>query len=300
MKNILVVFGILAISLGSFAQKIALTFDDCPRKSGPLLEPMERDRKLVSTLKKAGITAAFFCNSPGKNPSGKERIKYFSDHGHLIANHSADHPDANEIPVEQFTKNIDQVDLELRSFPTFRKWFRFPFLHEGKEPKDVEAIRAHLKSNGYTNGYVTVDTEDWYVDELLRQKVVAGEKFNESRLCKTYSSMLVDEAKFFDEMSVNVLHRSVKHVILLHETDLNAICLMTIIDSFKKAKWDFISPDEAYSDPVALQEPKSTSKLNNGRIFALAKDAGYAGPYFFKWIEETAIQKELIRQKVWK
>ncbi len=284
----------------SHAREIALTFDDCPRKSGPVLDPMERDRKLVNALKDAGITAAFFCNSPTRDVHGLERIKYFSDHGHLIANHSADHPDLNKISVDSFMKNIERADGELNSFPTFRKWFRFPFLHEGKDSHDVEAVRAGLKQIGYTNGYVTVDTEDWYVDEVLRQKVVAGKHFDEARLCRTYSRMMTDNGNLFDEMSVKSLGRSVRHVILLHETDLNAICLSELIHAFKNQRWSFISPDEAYKDPIASIEPKSSGKLNEGRVFALAKEAGYKGPYFTRWIEESEMEKELEQQGVWK
>jgi peptidoglycan/xylan/chitin deacetylase (PgdA/CDA1 family) len=283
-----------------YAREIALTFDDCPRKAGPLLEPMERDKKLVVALKNAGITAAFFCNSPSRESDGAKRIQYFADHGHLIANHSADHPDLYKTPVDAFNKGIDQADRELRAFPNFRKWFRFPFLHEGKNPQDIEGVRAHLKRIGYTNGYITVDTEDWYVDEALRQKLTEGKGYHEDRLCRTYAKIMADDADFFDDMSIKAIGRSVKHVILLHETDLNAICLDALVRELKFRKWSLISPDDAYKDPVAKIETLSSTKLNQGRVFAIAKESGYNGPWYSKWNEESEIDKELARQKVWK
>ena len=282
------------------AREVALTFDDCPRKEGPVLDPIDRDHKIVAALKEANITAAFFCNSPARGARGIERIKYFADHGHLIANHTADHPDINKISISDFLKNIDSADSKLKGFPNFRKWFRFPFLREGKNLNDVEAVRTHLKQMGYTNGYVTIDTEDWYVDEILRKQVSAGRRYDESRLCQTYSQMMIDNGALFEDMSVNALGRAVKHVILLHETDLNAICLPTLISAFKKERWSFVTPDEAYRDPIALIEPKSNGKLNEGRLFALAKEAGYKGPYFTPWIEESAMENELEKQGVWK
>ena len=282
------------------AREIALTFDDCPRKAGPVLKPMERDQNLVSALEKANITAAFFCNSPTREPDGLQRLRYFADHGHRIANHSADHPDLNKMLVAEYVKNIDQGDLELRSLPNFRKWFRFPYLHEGKDAHDVEAVRRHLKQIGYTNGYVTVDTEDWYVDEVLRQKVMAGKKFDQDRLCQSYAKMMTEEAQFFDDMSVKALGRSVKHVILLHETDLNALCLENLIQKFKQENWSFISPDQAYHDPIATREPRASSKLNDGRVLALAKETKYTGPFSPKWSQPNEIENELERQNVWK
>ena len=243
--------------------------------------------------------AAFFCNSPRREPGGLARLKYFASHGHLIANHTADHLNLNTTPITQFTKNIDQADSELRGLQGFRKWFRFPYLHEGKSAKDVEAIRAHLNSIGYAQGYVTVDTEDWYVDEVLRKKQVSGRKFDEGRLCQAYARMMSDDAQFFDEMSVKALKRSVKHVILLHETDLNALCLGTLIQTLKAQNWTFISPDLAYSDPIAAREPRSSTKLNQGRVFALAVEGGYKGPLYSKWNEETEIESELELRRVW-
>ena len=295
-----VAFSVALLSSLASARELALSFDDCPRKAGPVLDPLERDRQLMSALKDAGITAVFFCNSPTNEPQGPARLQLFADHGHLIANHTAHHPDLYKMPVDQFLKNIDQADHELNHFPTFRKWFRFPYLHEGKTPEVVESVRAHLKKTGYINGYVTIDTQDWYVDEVLRQKTAAGLSYHRERLCRTYARMLTDEAQLFDDMAKKALKRDVKHTILLHETDLNAICLKTVIAEFKKKNWSFISPDEAYSDPISKIQPAATSKLNQGRVFALAKEAGYKGPDFTPWIEESAIEQELLKQNVWK
>ncbi|MDO9181933.1 MAG: polysaccharide deacetylase family protein [Bacteriovorax sp.] len=290
----------LLLMTNTFAREVALTFDDCPRKSGPILKPLDRDLILVKELKEAGITAAFFCNSPTRETDGIERLKLFAANGHLIANHSASHPDLNKVSISDFTKNIDQADAELRSLPNFRKWFRFPFLHEGQNSKDVEAVRAHLKKNDYTNGYVTVDTEDWYVDEILRQKVASGKSYDKSRLCHVYAKMMADDGDFFDKMSVEALGRSVKHVILLHETDLNAICLSSLAKEYRNRGWSFISPDIAYKDPIASTEPLSTTKLNEGRVFALAKEKGYSGPTQKTWGKVLEIEQELNKQQVWR
>jgi len=300
MKKMIILALMSFLNPQSFAREIALTFDDCPRIPGPIFEPLEREKKLVEVLKKASITAAFFCNSPNRESNGKKRIQYFADHGHLIANHSAEHLDLNKTAVDVFNQGIDRGDSELRSFPNIRKWFRFPFLHEGKTPEDVEGVRDHLKKTGYMNGYVTVDTEDWYIDAILRQKVGVGQGYHEDRLCRAYAGMMADDADFFDNMSVKALGRTVKHVILLHETDLNAICLPELVSELKQRKWSFISPDEAYKDAIATTEPLSSTKLNQGRVFALAKETSYGGPWYSKWNEEDEIEKELILKKVWK
>lgn len=283
------------------AKEISLTFDDCPRKISKLMNGMDRAKKLTDELKKANVQqVAFFCNSPSRSEDGNERIHWFANAGHLIANHTAEHTDLDKIPVNEFIKGIDQADKELSSFANFRKWFRFPFLHEGKNPADVEAVRAHLNKIGYINGYVTADTEDWYMNEVLVKGIDAGKQFHLKRLCRTYRKMIVEDAEFFDNMSVKALGRSVSHVMLLHETDLNALCIGEVVKGLRKNGWKIVSPDVSYSDPIAKQEPLSSTKLNQGRVFALAQEAGYKGSFTPKWRSMDNIDKEFIRRKVWK
>jgi len=200
--------------------------------------------------------------------------------------------------VKDFIKDIDRAHRELEGFDNFRKWFRFPFLREGKTERGRDAIRAHLAKTGYKNGYVTVDNADWYMDDLLVKAVNAGKKFDESKLCSTYTSIMVDEAKFYDDMSVSVLGRSVKHVLLLHETDLNALCLGVLVSGLRAAGWNIVPADEAFNDPIALREPASM-KLNQGRVVAMALDRGFSGSIWSRWNEEGAIEKEFARTRVW-
>jgi hypothetical protein len=72
-----------------------------------------------------------------------------------------------------------------------------------------------------------------------------------------------------------------------------------MIQKLKLEKWSFISPDEAYNDPIAAQEPRASTKLNDGRVLALAKEKGYGGPFSPKWSQPNEIENELERQNVW-
>lgn len=57
---------------------------------------------------------------------------------------------------------------------------------------------------------------------------------------------------------------------------------------------------EAYADPISKIEPEATKKLNNGRVDALAREAGHNGPWETKWNKTAEIEKELGRAGVWK
>lgn len=95
MKIRLALFLSLAFAASlAHARDIALTFDDCPRKTGKLMTGLERAKKLTEEFKKAKIAqVAFFCNSPKRTPDGVQRLEHFAREGHLIANHSANHDD---------------------------------------------------------------------------------------------------------------------------------------------------------------------------------------------------------------
>ena len=224
MKLVFTVFSTLTLVVpllvfASTGREIALTFDDCPRKTGTLMGGMERAQKLTNELKRAKVSqVAFFCNSPSRESDGILRLKHFAQQGHLIANHSATHPNFNKTTVDDFVKDIELADKELNNLPNFRKWFRFPYLHEGKDINDVVSVRNFLNSKGYRNGYVTIDNGDWYIDDLLNRALADGKKFDQAKLCTVYKNIMSEEAEFYDNMSVKALGRSVKHIMLLHET----------------------------------------------------------------------------------
>lgn len=280
------------------AKEIALTFDDSPRGTGVLMTGMERAKKLTDQFEKNQIPqVAFFCNSPSRETQGPERLKHFADHGHIIANHSATHPDLTKTRARDYKKDISLAHSQLKNYPNYRNWFRYPYLHEGNTRKKRDSIRQYLKRKNWLNAYVTVDNADYYMDSLLGEAAAAGRKYDETKLCQAYRDMLAEEITFYDDISTRILGRSVRHVLLLHETDLNAICLSSLVSWLRENDWSIISPEDAYKDPIAAREP-ATMYLGQGRVAALAKEKGYAGPYISRWNSASFISEELERRAV--
>ena len=46
-------------------------------------------------------------------------------------------------------------------------------------------------------------------------------------------------------------------MLLLHETDLNALFIVDLVAGLRAAGWTIITMDEAYRDPIAQMEPAS-------------------------------------------
>lgn len=285
-------------SFASVAGEIALTFDDAPRSSGKYFSGADRANQLIKALNKTGVSqVAFFCNSIRLDIEGRERLLMYAKQGYVLANHSHSHPDIRSTAVSEYIKDIQEGHDHLSLLPNYQKWFRFPFLQEGVNEIDRDKVRKYLKDQGYRNGYVTVDTYDWYMDASFQKAVDKKMKIHTDRLCSAYAEILWDGVQFYDQIAQSVLKRSPKHVLLLHENDLAALCVGDLIEFIKKQGWKIISPTEAYSDPIASIEPK-TLYLNQGQIAAIAKDKGFSGPLVTKWESAQEIDAEFSRRKV--
>jgi peptidoglycan-N-acetylglucosamine deacetylase len=276
----LLIFLLLAALPATAQKRIALSFDDVPRSEGAFLTPDQRTKLLIAALKKAHVAQAGFFVTTGylEKPygvSGEAHITAYAKAGHVIGNHSYSHPWLNKSDTADYIAEIDNAESWLFGRPGYRPWFRFPFLNEsGKNPEQRDAIRTALKARGLKNAYVTIDSFDWHMENIVRDAVAAGKKIDRRALRNLYVDTLVQDADHYEAIAVKVLGRSPAHVMLLHETDLNALFLADVARALRKDGWEIVPLDEAYADPIAASEP-DTSFLGAGRIAALATVKGW-------------------------
>lgn len=287
------IISVLFIGSAVSAKEVALSFDDAPRGSTRFFSGEKRTEVLVDKLKEAKVQQViFFCNTVGFAERGERRIQKYIEAGHLIANHSHSHPDLHSTDPEEYWANVMRADAILKSYPAFRPWFRFPFLREGKTKEVRDLVRERMHEVGYRNGYVTVDTSDWYTDGKLQAALASGKKANLIKLSAVYVKTLVEGVEFYDKIAREVLGRSPKHILLLHENDLAALFIADLVKELRTRGWTIISPEEAYTDPISKIDP-DTLLLSQGRIAAIAKANGYKGSVSSQWEEETEINKLL-------
>jgi peptidoglycan-N-acetylglucosamine deacetylase len=285
----LIVVQCLLGSVG-LAKEIALTFDDAPRGDTQYFSGKERTAKLVSALRSAQVReAAFFCNTHSLNKDGWKRVQRYSASGHLIANHTHAHSDFHQTSLQSFTEDFEIAHRKLSFFPTFRKWFRFPYLREGETVAKRDSMRAYLKKRGYVNGYVTVDTYDWYMDSLFQKALQRGKPLDLSFWESRYVKVLSEGVEFYNALAERSLQRSLRHVLLLHENDLAALFVPTLAKALRAKGWKIVTASHAYRDPIATEIP-DTLHLGQGRVVALARQANTPGPYQ-KWEDEPTLDR---------
>jgi peptidoglycan/xylan/chitin deacetylase (PgdA/CDA1 family) len=197
----------------------------------------------------------------------------YGESGHLLGNHSHFHQRPHELGSEEYVRGIAIAHDSLKALTGFVKWYRHPFLDEGRTVGLRDSLRAALDSLDYMNGYVTVDNYDWHLDRCFQEAVKSGREVDYDRLRGLYVDVIWDAILFYDEIGREELGRSPKHILLLHENDLAALCIDTLVGHIRGHGWKIISPRDAYSDPVA-DIATETLFNNQGRIAAIAAAHG--------------------------
>jgi len=276
---VLAFVGCAAHAAPSQHKRIALTFDDVPRMPGAFFTPDERTRRLIAALKASGVREAAFFITTGnlEQPYGKggeQRIAAYVKAGHVIANHSYSHRHLSEMTPEEYIADLDRAAAWLKGRTGVRPWYRYPFLDEGfSDVAKRDALRAALRARGLHNGYVTSDSNDWLMEALTVDAKRAGEPIDLKALRDLYVRTVVGAADFYDGLARKTLGRSPIQVMLMHETDLEAMFVADAVKALKADGWEIVSADRAFADPISREEPNSV-RTSMGQLAAMADARG--------------------------
>ncbi len=285
MKIVLTIM--LLFSFTSIAQQISITFDDAPKGDGAYFSGMERTKILIDKLSKLGVEqAAFFCTTKNKDSLAMSRLQKYADAGHLIANHSHSHYSLNRTSAVKYWKDLLDADSILSGYNNFRKWYRFPMLHEGNSIERRDSIRSLLTQYGYMNGYVTIDNYDWHIDRILKIAIESGDSIDYDKFGNFYVDHIWTSIKFYDDIAKRSIDRSPKHVLLLHENDVAALFIDKLVNKIRNEGWKIITADDAYNDPISEYTP-STLFNNQGRVAAIAADKGFSKRNLVQYSEDV-------------
>ena len=281
-------------------RRIAITLDDAPTTDGALFSGTQRTAAIIAALAAAAAppVALFVTTGHITGDGARDRLRAYTDAGHLLGNHSHRHGWLSRMGVEEWEADLDQAVGILAGLPNTRPWYRHPFLDEGRQPAQRDAARAALQVRGMVNGYVTVDTYDWYLASRVDAAARSGSRIDHAALRRLYLDMLLASVAFYDRIATQALGRSPVHVLLLHENDLAALYLGDLVRALRADGWTVVSPDVAYADPIAARLPDTTFQ-GQGRVAALAHDAGTPRPQLVHASEdERWIDAEIARRQV--
>jgi hypothetical protein len=259
-----------------FAQdrpKVAITMDDVSWKMIPEALRASAEERLLASL---GKTWAFLfaVGENVNNEHGAGVLRRWTAAGHRIGNHTYSHvPLMGTTTPEEFETGIMRAEGVLDKYSGFRRWFRFPALKEGQTREVRDRMRSFLALFDYRNGAVTIDASDWYYNQRLLARMKLDAAFDPARFREPYLNHIWDRAQYYDQLSRDVLGRSVAHTLLVHYNLLNSLFLGDVLAMFRAKGWGYIGADEAFDDPVFKRLP-DTVPAGESLIWALAKETG--------------------------
>jgi len=267
---------LLLSSASAFAAQtqpsIAITMDDLNWM--PLPNPTEINTRLLDAMRgHQARLALFVIGRNADNATGQALVQPWKQAGHLIGNHTYSHRNYESLTFEEFSADVIHADDVLAPNLSMPRLFRFPALKEGNTAAKRDRMREFLATHRYRNGYVTIDASDWYYDNRLRQRLATDPAFDVNRFRKPYLDHLWDRAQFYDDLSTQVLGRSVPHTLLIHWNLLNSLFLADVLNMFHRRGWRIVSAEHAFRDPVFLRAPK-TVPAGESLLWALAKETG--------------------------
>ena len=257
-------------------KSISFTFDDPNVKATPLLSPTQRADQLLDTLNKDKLTATLFvCGKRIDNPEGRSIISKWAEHGHQIANHTYSHLNYNDLgqTFDSFSADVLKGQGIIEKYKGFAKLLRFPYLKEGDTKAKRDAMRSFMGEQGYRNGYVTIDTSDWYIDDRLCKALTRDPSTNVSPYRDFYLKHILSRAKYYDDLAFSLLGHRPHHTILLHHTLTNALFLQDLIPELRRCDWRVCDSVTAFSDPLFTMQPDIVP-TGESLIWALAKATG--------------------------
>ncbi len=236
--------------------KIAITIDDQPMGNTALFTATKRTHRFIATCAAHHCKAAFFCvgDSCTQNQTTLDTLSELNKHGHFLANHSKTHSFLSKIPLSEFENEIIETEKILKPYNNMRKWFRYPYLdygHEKKRGGSPEKKAAGLKilqDLGYTDGFVSINTFDWYIDKKLNDAIKQKDLIDYTALKRVYLELLKEWSEFYIELYRKELQQDITHTLLLHANDINALYLDDILNMIKESGWDIVSPEMAFQD----------------------------------------------------
>ena len=259
------------------AQSVAFTFDDGPNLAAtPHLGPQARNEAMLAALARHKVQAALFVTAgfAADRPEGLALARAWGQAGHTLANHTMTHPDldSDKVSLARYQQEVLDCDRVIAALPGYQKWYRFTYLREGNSKDKRDGMRTFLRQQGYRNGYVTLDTSDWRLNDKLTEVLAKNPRANVEPIRQAYLSHIRQRALAYRELAQRLQGRDIPQVLLLHHNLINAMWLDDVIRQFKDMGWTITTPAQAYADPVYRfmpERPGGSLLLAMGRSLGL-------------------------------
>lgn len=238
------------------AAKLALTFDDLP-EHGPLPPGVSKSEvvgRIAAALKAAGVGEAYgFLNAArAADPDGVRALRAWRAAGYPLGNHGFAHRDLAQLDTAAFERELLDNEPVLRrlSGRSDWRWFRYPFLSEGRTPAERDAARQVLRRHGYRIAAVTMDFGDYawngaYFRCLARNDAAGVAELEESFLQAARIGAIRARAA-----ALAAHGGDIPYVLLMHVGAFDARMLPRLLALYRELGFTFVPLGEAQAHPA--------------------------------------------------
>jgi peptidoglycan/xylan/chitin deacetylase (PgdA/CDA1 family) len=176
--------------------------------------------------------------------------------GFELGNHTYSHPSLNRVPLDTFEADLLRGETVTRPLMhdeglTLR-WFRHPFLHQGKTPDVRSEFERFLAEHGYTVAPVTVNSSEWVFAVAYSRAQAQGDQESVRRIGAAYVPYMEAVFTRAEQLALDLFGRNIPQVLVLHANSLNADYFTALAAMLKQHGYRFITLDEAIRDRAYL------------------------------------------------
>jgi peptidoglycan/xylan/chitin deacetylase (PgdA/CDA1 family) len=233
--------------------EIAITVDDLPVHAPyPLgLAPLDVNRQMIAALRAGHVPVTTFVNAVNvKDAATMQALSEWGAAGFVLGNHTWSHTHLSELTVPSFEEEVtkDEPVLEKLGAGTDWRWFRYPFLDEGKDAAQRIAARQVLARHGYRVAAVTMGFSDWAFTEPYARCTAAKNAAAVAELERMYLDAAKDNISVSRDTARKLYGRDIPSVLLMHVSAMSARMMPRVIQLYRDAGFRFVSLPQAESD----------------------------------------------------
>ena len=299
-------------------RSVAITIDDLPGAEpgadhaiGNLEYLQKINHAIPAVLRAHHVQGIGFVNEwklqiDGQRDARAALLQSWLDAGMTLGNHTYSHPDFTKTPLAQYEDEVIRGEVVTRTLLAAsgkkEEWFRHPFLSTGPTPDAKAAFEAFLKERGYRVAPVTIDPSDYMFNDILGEAKKNHDSELEAKTKGEYFDYANTIFSFEERASQDLFGREIPQVLLLHDSELNADCVDTLLTQIEKRGYKFVSLDEALADPAYATPdlyvgPLGISWLTRWRLSFGKPLDDQATPDPPKWVSDKFDQIRSARSK---
>lgn len=235
---------------------LAVTLDDLPFV-GPAAPGESRGEAVARMLaaaeaRRAPLAGFVTCRNEEAEPGVLAR---WIEAGVTPGNHSWSHRSLDDLGLAAWRADVARCQEMLEAAADGEvRYFRYPFLHTGRERELRDAGFAVLEELGLVRAPVTVDTSEWVLVRPYAAALEAGDAALAGEIGDAYVAHVRTAARRAVRVTAELGWPDAPQVLLLHANLLAADRLGELLDGLAADGFRFVPLADALDDPLYARE----------------------------------------------